>query len=184
MSKPNHEHLDVMNAQVRALAELFPAAFVFDWSKPHKPLKRQINQDLIERGILKLEECRPVFRFYCNRLMYQRCLAAGGPRYDLDGQPCGEVTDEEIQGAQAMLARIQAKRAERAKASRAAKKAQRAAERDTLTKPTMPAVVGPAAEPPAPASAAPTPTPAPAPRRLGLADLKQAAQARKATAAA
>lgn len=173
MSKPNHEHLDVMNAQVRALAELFPAAFVFDWSKPHKPLKRQIHQDLIERGILKLEECRPVFRFYCNRLMYQRCLAAGGPRYDLDGQPCGEVTDEEISGAKAMIARLEARRAERAKAMRAAKRA--------ASKPTEPQQPAPAQAPPS-TSALPS-TPPPGPRRLSLADLRAAAQSRRAAAA-
>ena len=34
---------------------------------------------------------------------YLRAVAAGGPRYDLAGQPCGEVTPEEAEAAQQHL---------------------------------------------------------------------------------
>src|SRR6266853_6172954 len=54
-----------------ALAGLFPAVFVAEQWKPHRPLKRGVHNDLIERGVLLPGECRAVFRRYCSRLMYQ-----------------------------------------------------------------------------------------------------------------
>jgi len=71
---------------ISALAELFPSTFVADGWQPHKPLKIGIHQDLIDLGVLLPDECRAVFRRYCSRLMYQRALAAGGPRYGLNGE--------------------------------------------------------------------------------------------------
>ncbi|OMQ22181.1 ProQ/FINO family protein [Serratia oryzae] len=37
---------------------------------------------------------------------YLRALVAGGPRYDLNGQPCGEVTAEEQENARMLLANL------------------------------------------------------------------------------
>src|SRR5258706_15841291 len=70
---------------IAVLAELFPELFVADGWKPHRPLKTGIHRDLVDRGVLLPDECRAVFRRYCSRLMYQRAVAAGGPRFDLDG---------------------------------------------------------------------------------------------------
>src|SRR5258706_8079668 len=98
-----------------ALAGLFPAVFVAEQWKPHRPLKRGIHNDLIERGVLLARECR-VLRWYVSRRMYQVALAAGGPRYDLDGHAVGEVTPAEAAGAQAVVAELEAKRAHKAKA--------------------------------------------------------------------
>src|SRR5215472_8225161 len=68
-----------------ALAELFPAVLVADGWKPHRPLKLGIHRDLIDCGVLSPDECRVVLRRYCLRLMYRRAIAAGGPRFGLDG---------------------------------------------------------------------------------------------------
>ncbi|AXD08084.1 single-stranded DNA-binding protein [Salmonella enterica] len=36
---------------------------------------------------------------YTRRIRYKKALAAGGSRYDLNGQPCGEITPEQQQTA-------------------------------------------------------------------------------------
>jgi sRNA-binding protein len=116
------------------VAELFSAAFVAERWKPHKPLKIGIHQDLVDRGVPLPGECRAVFRWYCLRLIYQRALAAGGPRFDLDGSVAGEVTPDEIAQARAAVARIEAKAIAKAEAARAKRGSERAAKR----KPTPP----------------------------------------------
>lgn len=63
-----------------------------------------------------------VLRAYVSRLMYQTALAAGGPRRNLDGNPTGEVSDQERAGAQRMVALIEEKRAAAYMAKRAARK--------------------------------------------------------------
>jgi ProP effector len=155
---------------ISALAELFPSTFVVDKLKPHRPLKVGIHQDLLERGLLSPDECRAVFRRYCSRLMYQRALGAGGPRYGLDGEPAGEVTAEQMAGGKSVVTAIEAKRAAKAKAiaaeRAAARKAAKTAKTPVLTK--APRKVQPAAS-----------VPSAKPARLGLAELKEAARARR-----
>jgi sRNA-binding protein len=101
-----------------ALAELYPACIVADKSKAHRPLKRGIHRDLIDRGILRPDECRLVFLLYVRRRQYQKALAAGGPRVDLDGNVDGEVTVEEIEQAREVMVRINAQMRERQRAAR------------------------------------------------------------------
>jgi ProP effector len=103
---------------ISALAELFPFAFTAEKWKPHRPLKRGVHNDLIEHGVLLARECR-VLRWYVSRRMYQVALAAGGPRYDLDGQPAGEVTPDEADHAKAAVSAIEAKQNRKATAARA-----------------------------------------------------------------
>ena len=82
-----------------------------------KPLKHRLEEDLavhlpevapavIEQALTRWERVRAV--------AYLRAIAGGGPRYDLEGQPCGEVTSEEAEAAQQrlteVLAQQQAKR--------------------------------------------------------------------------
>ena len=82
-----------------------------------KPLKHGLEEDLavhlpevapavIEQALTRWERVRAV--------AYLRAIAGGGPRYDLEGQPCGEVTAEEAEAAQQrlteVLAQQQAKR--------------------------------------------------------------------------
>src|SRR5262249_1188092 len=126
-----------------------------------KPLKIGIHQDLVERGMLRPEECRAVFRCYVMRRQYQEAIAAGGPRYDLNGDPVGEVTADQVDAAKAMPARYKAKRearsAEEGGQAFAALRNRRLQNEVKAAAPSSP----------------------PAPRRLGLADLKRAAQERK-----
>jgi sRNA-binding protein len=142
---------------IEALAELFPQAFVAERWLPHRPLKIGIHLDLIARGILKAEETRPVLGRYVGRLQYQRALAAGGARYDLNGNEVGEVSPENIEQARQAVARLEAKAIARSEEARANFKASQAKRRS--------------AEAPKEQSQ---------PRRLGLADLKRAAVARRA----
>jgi sRNA-binding protein len=153
---------------IAALAGLFPAVFVAEQWKPHRPLKRGIHNDLIERGVLLARECR-VLRWYVSRRMYQVALAAGGPRYDLDGHVVGEVTPDEADRAKTDVSVIEAKRAAKAKAvaaeRTAARKAAKTAETSVLTK--APREVQPANKTP------------PAKPRLSLDGLRAAARARR-----
>ncbi|ENM0557949.1 ProQ/FinO family protein [Salmonella enterica] len=77
---------------------------LFDLDNP-KPLKVGVLDDLMQdisarnltigTGVLKA-----AIASYTRRIRYQKALAAGGARYDLNGQPCGEVTPEQQQTQQ------------------------------------------------------------------------------------
>jgi ProP effector len=136
--------------------ELFPV-FVADHRAEHCPLKIGIHLDLTDRGVLRIDECRAVFRVYVGRRKYQKALANGGARLDLDGNPAGEVTPEQVAAAEVKLAAIKRKM----KARREAERAKEAIETVAALRERRVAS---------------------APRRLGLADLKAAAQARRAGA--
>jgi sRNA-binding protein len=151
---------------IQTLAELFPNTFTAERYLPHRPLARGIRDVLVGRGVLKPEETR-ILRYYTSRRMYQVALAAGGDRYDLDGHPCGVVTDEEQACAAAAVTAIDKASAARAEATR---QAVRSLRRDGLPR------VWKVNPEPAQPQALPQQT------RLSLAGLKAAAQARKATA--
>jgi sRNA-binding protein len=108
---------------IAALADLFRGAFVANRWEPHRPLARGIHRELIDRGILRPEECRLVLGLYVARPMYQRALAAGGARINLAGNPTDEVTAEEIAQATASVARSEAKASAQAETARAARQA-------------------------------------------------------------
>jgi sRNA-binding protein len=150
---------------ITVLAELFPAAFVVERWVPHKPLKVGIDRDLVALGILTEAEVSQALR----RLQYQRSLAAGGFRFDLDGNAAGEVAPSDITGATAMVARIEARviaKAEEAKAKIEAKHLERQAKHAGKS--------APAGTPSQQSQQQPQ-----QPRRLGLADLRRAAAARR-----
>jgi sRNA-binding protein len=164
---------------LRTVAELLPVFAMERW-EPHKPLAIGIDKALFATGILKPWEVRLVLRAYTRRRMYQAALVAGGPRYDLDGTPCGKISAEDQACAAASLAAMDAKAAAAAVKIRAEQKAGWLAERaKARPQPHDKA-------PPQKASAvAPQPvTPADQPRPLGLADLRRAFQERKAAQAA
>ncbi|WP_284070430.1 ProQ/FINO family protein [Citrobacter europaeus] len=50
---------------------------------------------------------------HTRRLCYQRALVAGGARYDLIGQPCGEVTTQEQKNVETHLAALKKQTRER-----------------------------------------------------------------------
>jgi ProP effector len=162
---------------IATLAELFPATFAAEGWQPHKPLKLGVHLDLVERGVLLRRECHRVLGRYCQRRAYQSALAAGGARFDLDGKPSGEVSAAEQDHAKGAVARMDAAMAEKAVAAKAALKAERAAKGAASKAQPKPA----APKPPAPKPALQlVPAPADAgPKRLGLAGLRRAAQARR-----
>lgn len=86
---------------MRRVLVLWPALFNLDNPKPLKVgALNDLMQDISARnltigaGVLKAALAR-----YTRRIRYQKALASGGARYDLNGQPCGEITPEQQQEA-------------------------------------------------------------------------------------
>lgn len=87
---------------------------LFDMNNP-KPLKVGVLDDLMQdisarnltigTGVLKA-----AIASYTRRIRYQKALTAGGARYDLNGQPCGEVTPEQQQEAADALRKVKEER--------------------------------------------------------------------------
>jgi ProP effector len=186
----SNQFLARANGGIATLTEHFSAVFALEGWQPHRPLKIGINKDIAAAGIMPAEDIGPTLRLYVQRLMYQRALAAGGPRYDLNGEPCGEVTAEQAAGAATSASHIEAEAQTRGAAAMAARKTNKprkvwkvfpdgydANKPDDCREPGNVA----AAPTPAPELAATPATPIkPAAKRLGLADLKRAAQERRA----
>ena len=117
------------------LRERYPALFA---TADPKPLKIGIHKDLLERHPeLDLSGLKRALTLHAGRFSYQKLLKAGAVRFDLDGQPADEVTEEQAEIARQRLAELKA--------------ALKAKDR---TKP---------AKSPAPATPAPTPAPTPPP---------------------
>ena len=123
-------------------------------------------------GVLGAPEVNAALKLYVDRLMYQKCLAAGGARIDLEGNVAGEVSSEQRFRAERMIARIKARQL----AEMAAAKAEAESEKAVRHAAAPPSVLDgkviimlPPAET----------TPSAGSRRLGLADLKRAAQERR-----
>lgn len=75
-----------------------------------KPLKIGIHRDLLERHPdLDLSGLKRALTLYTGRFSYQKLLKAGAVRFDLDGQPAGEVTAEQAEIAKGKMAAIKAK---------------------------------------------------------------------------
>jgi sRNA-binding protein len=134
-------------------------------------LKVGIGNDLVARGVFSASEVNAALKRYVDRLTYQKCLAAGGARVDLDGNVAGEVSTEQRCRAERMVARIEARRladAAAAKGEAERKEAVRQAAAPSMFDGRI--VIMPAAET----------TPPTGSGRLGLAGLKRAAQERRA----
>jgi sRNA-binding protein len=177
------------NNGIDVLAKHYPSVFALEGWQTHKPLKVGIDKDIDAAGIMPAEDIGPALRLYVQRLMYQRALAAGGSRYGLDGEPCGEVTAKHAAEAAVVAAHIEAEAQTSGAAAIAAWKASKPRkvwkvfpdgyEANKPGKRIEPEDVTAAL--PLAAELAPTPaTPAePATKRLGLADLKRAAHERR-----
>lgn len=91
--------------RINRLMELWPE--LFNREKP-KPLKVGIPDDLIQDiAIRKLAfgagTLRAAVASYVQSPRYYCALMAGGARYDLKGQPCGEATPHEQKEAETRL---------------------------------------------------------------------------------
>jgi sRNA-binding protein len=160
------------DVNIAALAALFPAAFSAEPWQAHRPLKVGIGNELVTRGVLDEREVNAVLKQYVDRLMYQKCLAAGGARFDLEGNVAGEVSREQRCRATRLVARIKARQLAEAATAKAEVES-KAAVRKAATLNSMPndkvTVLLPLAQKTPPGTG-----------RLGLADLKRAAQERRA----
>jgi ProP effector len=114
-----------------------------------RPLKVGIDRD-IAAAIPDLDPTvlSASLRYYCRSIGYLDACRLGMPRIDLQGEPCGSVSEGDAGHAASAYANALQRRAAKRQAKRA------------------------------PATS-PSPTTSPAPKRLGLADLKAAALARK-----
>lgn len=93
-------------ATATRLAELFPALFK---GQP-KPLKLRIQVDIQERapGVFSKQALSAFFRRYTGATSYLIAVSKAAQRFDLDGQPAGELTDEHRKVAADELARRRA----------------------------------------------------------------------------
>lgn len=103
-----------------ALAQHFPA--LFGAEQPPRPLKLRIQQDIQQRapGVFSRRVLGVFFHRHTTSTPYLKALVASPARFDLDGQPAGEVADEHRQAAQQELERRRALVAERRAAQRRA----------------------------------------------------------------
>ena len=98
--------------RVNRLIELWPDLFSRETPKPLKVgIFDELMQDLAVRGLaFGPGALRATLASYAQSPRYYRALMAGGARYDLKGQPCGEVTPQEQQEAETRLAALNEKR--------------------------------------------------------------------------
>lgn len=88
--------------KMRRVLAFWPELFDLDNPKPLKVgVLDDLMQDISARNLaIGTGVLRGVLASYTRRIRYQKALAAGGARYDLNGQPCGEVTPEQQQTQQ------------------------------------------------------------------------------------
>jgi ProP effector len=93
-------------ATAAKLAELFPALF----KGAPKPLKLRIQVDIQERapGVFSKQALSAFFRRHTGATSYLIAVSKGAQRFDLDGQPAGELSEEHRQVATEELARRRA----------------------------------------------------------------------------
>jgi sRNA-binding protein len=161
------------DTDIAALAALFPTVFSAEPWRAHRPLKVGIGNDLVERGVLGAREVNAALRRYVDRLMYQKCLAAGGARVDLEGNVAGEVSREQRCRAERLVARIKAHQQAETAAAKAETESKEAVRQAALP----PSILnGKVVIMPPPAEM----TPPTGSGRLGLAELKRGALERRA----
>ncbi|WP_105461948.1 ProQ/FINO family protein [Escherichia coli] len=98
--------------RVNRLTELWPDLFSREAPKPLKVgIFDDLMQDLAVRGLaFGPGALRATLASYAQSPRYYRALMAGGARYDLKGQPCGDVTPQEQQDAETRLMMLNEKR--------------------------------------------------------------------------
>jgi len=112
--QPNRRQRDAL-AQQELLAQFrqrWPQAFPLTWQEI-KPLARGVHQELATHfpdSRLSLIK-QTIARFQRSHDgAYWRAILKGGPRYNLDGAPNGEVTAEEQEQARANLLAMKARK--------------------------------------------------------------------------
>lgn len=87
-----------------ALAERFPALFA---AGQPRPIKLRVQADIQQRapGVFTKKQLSIFLHRHTTSTAYIRALVASGQRFDLDGQPAGEVAAEHMEAAKAELER-------------------------------------------------------------------------------
>ena len=90
------------------LAEMFPA--LFGTQGPPKPIKLRIQADIRERapGLFTRKALSIVLHRHTTSTPYLKALVAAPTRFDLDGQPAGEIAEEHRQAAREEVERRRA----------------------------------------------------------------------------
>jgi len=90
------------------LAEMFPA--LFGTQGPPKPIKLRIQADIQERapGLFTRKALSIVLHRHTTSTPYLKALVAAPTRFDLDGQPAGEIAEEHRQAAREEVERRRA----------------------------------------------------------------------------
>jgi len=90
---------------IALLAGRYPKTF-FVSGKKRKPLKVGIYHDLLAalRGLVDGQELSLTLHYYTGDIDYLKATKQGQPRFDLNGDVAGEVTDEEELYAKTRLA--------------------------------------------------------------------------------
>ncbi|EOA7764674.1 ProQ/FINO family protein [Escherichia coli] len=98
--------------RVNRLIELWPDLFNREAPKPLKVgIFDDLMQDIATRGMkFGPGTLRAALASYAQCPRYYRALIAGGARYDLKGQPCGEVRPQEQQDAETRLMALNERR--------------------------------------------------------------------------
>lgn len=126
------------------LAELFPALFAAIPNTPPRPIKLRIQSDIQQRapGLFTRRSLSPFLHRHTTSTAYLKALIASPHRFDLDGAPAGEVSDEHRQAAVAELERRrmlhEARRAELRQAQRARSRPAAATAQETGAAPDAP----------------------------------------------
>lgn len=86
---------------MRRVLAFWPELFNLDEPKPLKVgVLDDIQRDIAARSLtIGAGVLKAAIASYTRRIRYKKALAAGGARYDLNGQPCGEITPEQQQEA-------------------------------------------------------------------------------------
>ncbi|ECI2309808.1 proQ/FINO family protein [Salmonella enterica subsp. enterica serovar Infantis] len=86
---------------MRRVLALWPELFNLDNPKPLRVgVLDDLMQDISARNLtIGAGVLKAAIASYTRRIRYQKALAAGGARYDLNGEPCGEITPEQQQEA-------------------------------------------------------------------------------------
>lgn len=115
---------DEADRLIEKLADRFPGVFVADIRSPHhRPLAHGIAWELVERGVLSVDEASAVYRYYIKgRFWYAKSLVAGRPRINLNVQPDGFVTAADEAAVRPLIKAIELRAAKRAEQARAASK--------------------------------------------------------------
>ena len=97
-----------ISAVIALLAERWPKVFSV-YEARRRPLKIGIHNDLLMAlgGAITPSELGVALRIYCNNRVYLGQLRTGAARIDLNGNPAGVVTAEEVEHVKARFAKAQ-----------------------------------------------------------------------------